>query len=114
MTAARLDRLASAIRAAWSCDTAKQWTPDNPAAGQCNVTSIVLQELAGGEILKTRIGEDWHFDNRVGADRLDLTAGQFTEPVAYDDVPTTAQEAFDGVTVNEYQAMKQAVMRSLG
>ncbi|MGY0574596.1 YunG family protein [Bradyrhizobium sp. RDM12] len=30
--------------------TASQWSPTNPAAGQCNVTSLLIHELFGGEV----------------------------------------------------------------
>jgi len=33
------DEVQSALRKAWSLSTARQWTPNNPAVGQCNVTS---------------------------------------------------------------------------
>ena len=113
MTGIALDKLTEAVRASWSRKTARQWTPDNPAAGQCNVTAIVLQELASGDILKTRIGEFWHFYNRIGGERLDLTDCQFTTPIAYDDLPSAAEDAFKGVSEEEYQAMKQAVAQRL-
>ena len=28
-----------ALEKAWSLETAKQWSPENPANGQCNVTA---------------------------------------------------------------------------
>jgi hypothetical protein len=42
----------SALRKAWSLSTAIQWTPANPAAGQCNVTSLLIHEIFGGDLLK--------------------------------------------------------------
>ena len=43
----------------WHCEVRghwrqqKQWTRERPAAGQCNVTSLLVHELFGGELLKT-------------------------------------------------------------
>ncbi|WP_156936874.1 hypothetical protein [Bradyrhizobium sp. WSM2254] len=44
-----------ALRKAWSLSTASQWTAHNPAAGQCNVTSLLIYELFGGDLLKTAL-----------------------------------------------------------
>ncbi|WP_426609693.1 YunG family protein [Bradyrhizobium sp. McL0616] len=35
------DDVQNALRKAWSLSTASQWTANNPAAGQCNVTSLL-------------------------------------------------------------------------
>lgn len=35
------DDVQSALRKAWSLSTASQWTADNPAARQCNVTALL-------------------------------------------------------------------------
>jgi len=44
-----LDGVQGALRKAWSLATASQWTASNPAAGQCNVTSLLIHDLFGGE-----------------------------------------------------------------
>ena len=41
---------------AWSVETSSKWRRDNPACGQCSVTALVVQDLLGGEILKTNVG----------------------------------------------------------
>lgn len=63
------DDVQRALRKAWSSLTASQWTPDNPAAGQCNVTSPLIHELFGGELLKTPLPAGDHFYNRIGGRR---------------------------------------------
>lgn len=47
------DDVQSALRKAWSLATASQWTADNPTAGQCNVTALLIHELFGGDLVKT-------------------------------------------------------------
>lgn len=59
----------SALRKAWSLQTASQWTPDNPAAGQCNVTALLIHDLFGGDLLKTPLPAGDHFYNRIGGVR---------------------------------------------
>lgn len=72
------ERVARALHKSWSLATARQWTAENPAAGQCNVTALLVHELFGGELLKTRLPEGDHFYNRVDGQRYDFTESQFT------------------------------------
>ncbi len=81
-----LSEIEAAIRASWTLDTADEtndWTPDNPSCGQCDVTSLVVHDMFGGELLAaevTRGGErvEMHMWNRLpGGGELDLTREQF-------------------------------------
>lgn len=92
-----LAQLEEAIRASWSLDTAdadNDWTPENPSCGQCDITSLVVHDLLGGELLGADVylaGErvEAHMWNRLPTGiEVDLTREQFTrgqvvgEPVA--------------------------------
>jgi hypothetical protein len=78
------------IRARWSeqtCDPVDlaEWSPENPARGQCGVTALVVQELLGGELLVAEVHnadgsrQGVHYWNRFAGDvDLDLTREQFT------------------------------------
>ena len=102
-------RLAEQLKAAWSAETATPWTAGNPARGQCSVTALVVQDLLGGEILKTRVGPHWHFYNRLDGRRVDLTESQFETPPAYEDLPATRAEALSDTSVRQYQALRHAL-----
>ena len=106
-------RLKEAVAKAWSLDTAKQWTSEIPAAGQCNVTAVVVQELVGGDILKTPIASGYHFYNRIDGRRHDLTAVQFERAIEYDDIQSDREEALQGVTQPEVRSMRASVLRHL-
>ncbi|GLW27932.1 YunG family protein [Actinoplanes regularis] len=80
--------LESVLRTAWGRDTCDphdlaDWTPENPARGQCGVTALVVQELLGGELVVgehlvdgTRYGD--HYWNRLPGGRdVDFTFEQF-------------------------------------
>jgi hypothetical protein len=82
-----LSEIEDAIRASWSLDTADEndgWTPDNPSRGQCDVTSLVVHDIFGGEILAAPVFRDgvqieWHMWNRLpGGVEVDLTRDQFS------------------------------------
>ena len=87
------DRIAAALSYSWSLKTSEQWTPRNPARGQCNVTALLLNELFGGEILKTPLPEGDHFYNRIEGERVDLTDSQFAAPPNYLDVASKSERS---------------------
>ena len=43
------------LKDCWSISSGSLWTEENPSCGQCGVTSLVIQDNFGGEILKTMI-----------------------------------------------------------
>ena len=49
------------LKDAWSLESSRSWTEANPAKGQCIVTSLVVEDLFGGEILKTATKGGTHF-----------------------------------------------------
>jgi len=102
-----------ALRKAWSLSTASQWTADNPAAGQCNVTALLIHELFGGDLLKTPLPAGDHFYNRIEGRRYDFTASQFDEPIAYADLPTDRAEAEQGATREQLAELRVAFGRHL-
>jgi hypothetical protein len=81
-----LAQLEQAIRESWSLDTSDdphQWSPENPSRGQCDITSLVVHDLVGGELLAADVylGDErieGHMWNRLasGID-VDLTRDQF-------------------------------------
>ena len=81
-----LAQLEEAIRGAWSEDTADEdddWTPDNPSRGQCDITTLVVHDLLGGEVLAADVFLDGvrveaHMWNRLPSGlEVDLTREQF-------------------------------------
>jgi hypothetical protein len=100
-----LAQLEQAIRDSWSLDTAdtdNDWSPQNPSCGQCDITSLVVHDFFGGELL----GADVYFDgerveahmwNRLASGiEVDLTRDQFRrgevigEPVVRQRTPAIA------------------------
>ncbi|MDF0517628.1 hypothetical protein P0R31_10335 [Bradyrhizobium yuanmingense] len=97
-----------ALRKAWSVSTASQWTADNPAAGQCNVTALLIHELFGGDLLKTPLPTGDHFYNRLDGRRYDFTASQFDRPIAYMDLPATQTDAELAATSDQQAQLRTA------
>jgi hypothetical protein len=81
-----LAKLEQAIRESWSLDTSDdrdEWSPANPARGQCDITALVVHDFLGGELLGAdvyRNGEriEGHMWNRLPSGvEVDLTREQF-------------------------------------
>ena len=101
-------RTLAALYHSWSIVTAQQWTSDNPASGQCNVTTLLVHDLFGGEILKTQRPDSVHFYNRIDGERYDFTASQFEQPIDYADLPSDREEVAGSVTRHELTTLQQA------
>ncbi len=99
------------LRKSWSLATSSKWTMQNPAAGQCNVTSLLVHELFGGELLRTPLVQGDHFYNRIGGVRYDFTEGQFDQPIPYSDIPADRAEAERGATSTQLAALRAAFTR---
>ncbi len=86
-----IEELIIALRKSWSADTSyssSDWSVDNPARGQCVVSSLVVQKYFGGELLRYRVsGEginETHYSNVFGDGTvLDTTASQYKKPMTY-------------------------------
>lgn len=105
----------AALQKAWSLETAVQWTPKTPAAGQCNVTAVIIQEMFGGDILRTRLEgfESHHYYNRIEGKRVDLTDSQFDSPIDYADELSDRNAAMDYVRDAEYQILRSRLSHHL-
>lgn len=73
-----------ALERAWCQDTSAtpdQWSPQNPARGQCAVTALIVQDTLGGILLRTIIeGESHYFNELPDGENVDLTLTQFDDP----------------------------------
>jgi len=114
MTEADMNEFRETLRRSWSSESSSLWLPENPARGQCNVTALVFHDRFGGEILKTPIGDQWHFYNRVAGKTYDLTAEQFSEFPVYRDILSTRDETLAGTTLDRYHALAGRIHEVLG
>jgi hypothetical protein len=71
----------AAVRAAWCPMTAApgKWNPALPAAGQCAVTALLIQDLLGGSLVRGMVAGESHYWNSVDGVDIDLTREQFTK-----------------------------------
>ncbi len=103
----------NALRQAWSAQSSSKWRIGNPAKGQCGVTSLVVQDILGGEIRKTRLDEGWHFYNVINGERMDFTEEQFSSKIDYQDIDSNRAEAYLDTNRAQYSYLKSQVNRHL-
>lgn len=107
------DEIIDALFKAWSSQSSSKWSKENPANGQCGVTSLVVHDLLGGKINKTALPNGWHFYNVVNGKRIDFTSSQFSEEIVYMDVPSNREEAFQDTNEDQYRYLKERVVEYL-
>jgi len=107
------DELFDAIRSCWTVSTSAapgEWFKTNPARGQCDVTSLVLLEHLGGDLLQAGVLLDGvqvehHYWNRIGPDdEVDLTGEQF---IAGQKISKPKLMTFEFVRANYLTARKE-------
>jgi hypothetical protein len=116
-----LPELDAAVRAAWSRETAEDpslWSEDNPAIEHCGVTSLVVRELLGGEILVAGVVKDGrrvcrHAWNRLPSGlALDLTREQFRDGEELEE-PVVAEPLVDERYPERYALFRSRVLDAL-
>ena len=58
------------------------WDENKGSAGHCAVTSLIVQDYFGGDIMFTHVkgNKKWtHFYNRINGKKVDLTHNQFAK-----------------------------------
>jgi len=113
MKSCNVGMLRNALENSWSLESSTLWTQDNPAAGQCGVTALVVQDHLGGEILETKYGSIWHFYNRIDGKPIDFTKSQFVSPIEYAHHPSNRDEAFGDTNSEQYDYLRSAVQRNM-
>lgn len=104
-----IKEIKNALYKSWSLKSSSKWSKENPASGQCGVTALVVHDLLGGEIKKTKLPNGWHFYNVLNGTRYDFTESQFTDEVEYMDQPSSREEAFSDTNESQYSYLKQQI-----
>lgn len=86
------------IREAWTIETAYEgdrtkWSTQNPDAGQCAITALLVHDYFGGEIYTGMAHQGKrHFWNVVNGHVIDLTKSQFDGEVKFNRITTKDPE----------------------
>lgn len=120
-----VEEIKKALRKSWSRETCVIFDESYPYYGQCAQTSIVINELFGGEIFKTKgwpneSGYGRHFYNFIDGVRCDFTAEQFSEipgytsELDYQDIMSSVEEALTETSHSQVSALRIAFRQALG
>lgn len=116
------------LQKSWSADTAYEsndWTLANPARGQCAVTSLIIQDFFGGDIVRFAVESNGvhekHYANIIKGTLIDVTRSQYPDTVVLvisnpdlgDFSSLRERMLSDDSTKRRYEALKQRVIRKL-
>lgn len=80
----------------------------NPAKGQDSMISLLIYDIFGGEILKTRKKKRWHFYNMVEGLRIDFTSMEIEMPEnakRFEDIPCHSSEIIKYCDMADYSSL---------
>ena len=94
----KIDELERILKISWSKDTCVSslqeiWNKDNPALGQCAITSLIVNDFIGGKIMRCMCSSGSHYYNLINGNIVDLTLEQFgSEKPLYKDSSERTRE----------------------
>lgn len=120
-----LEQLILALQRSWCAETSyadSDWPADNPARGQCVVSSLVVQDYFGGELVRYAVKGDgideMHYCNMLeGGVLLDTTRSQYQTPMTFTFAPVELKQYTsirekrldDDETRQRYELLQQRV-----
>ncbi|MGO0059808.1 YunG family protein [Brevibacillus fluminis] len=66
------------------------------------VTALVIQDILGGEIMKTETPDGWHYYNFINGVRRDFPESPFAEKLNYQNILSDRDEAFSDTNEEQY------------
>jgi hypothetical protein len=77
--------------------------------------SLLIHDVFGGEILKTRLKKGWHFYNRIEGKRIDFTipyGSKSTDDIQFEDIPSTPDEIHNYFEKEDYSTFFMKFIRA--
>jgi len=104
-----------AMNSCWKWDTTSGLPNTNPDNSQSSVTSLLIYDIFGGEILKSPQKKGWHFYNRIDGECMDFTELELSKsPVNddFEDLPSTPDETYNYFDEEEYSTLFTRFIRA--
>jgi hypothetical protein len=96
-------------------DTGTMGSDYTPPDDQDSLISLLIHDIFGGEILKTRKKNGWHFYNRIDGLRIDFTRseiGKSSKEKLFEDIPATPDETYIYFEQEEYSTFLMTFIRA--
>lgn len=103
-----------ALKKSWSEESSSKYELENPSKGQCSVTAIVIQRKFGGNILKTKINDTWHYYNQISNSIYDFTFEQFEIEVEYENKISSVEDALTDCNKSQVAALWARFNKTIG
>jgi hypothetical protein len=104
-----------ALKRTWILENNPGLTTDNQVGGEDTVTSLLIHDIFGGEILKTHAKKGWHFYNRINGERVDFsrpdTDGSVGD-IQFEDLPSTPDETHNYFEQEDYSLFFMRFIRA--
>lgn len=123
------EQVQQALEKSWTKLTSRnpdEWSPENPARGQCAVSALIVQDILGGELQKVETNFngkiEGHFRNISSAGNvIDTTRSQYPKEQEFEprDINlrgySTAREKLlaDDDTRKRYETLKARMLKQL-
>jgi hypothetical protein len=104
-----------ALKQTWALDGNPECGFNSPEDGQSSVTSRLIYDVFGGEILKTRKKEGWYFYNRINGERVDFTGSEtnkLSRDYRFGDIPSAPDETYNYFAQEDYSTFYMRFVRA--
>lgn len=104
-----------ALKRTWALDGLPGEIRVNPENSQDCVTSQLIYDIFGGEILKTHFKKGWHFYNRINGERIDFTRSaksNSSHNIRFEDLPSTPDETGNYFAQEDYSTFLLSFVRA--
>lgn len=105
-----------ALRRSLALESNSRLIPEHHPFRQDSLISLLIHDIFGGEILKTRMKRKWHFYNRIDGERIDFTESKTEKSAAgalrFEDIPSTPDETHDYIDQADYSTFFMQFVRA--
>lgn len=77
-----INEIKDIIEMSWTKETCisglkEEWNSNNPGIGQCDITTLIINDFMGGKIMRCTAYNGSHYYNLINGEIIDLTVEQF-------------------------------------
>lgn len=80
-----------------------------------SIISLLIHDIFGGEILKTKRRRGWHFYNRIDGLRIDFTRSEMDKSMKekkFEDIPASPDETYSYFEEEQYSTFLMKFIRA--